>query len=187
MQRRLALGVAIVAALMIATSALAQPAPSQSVQTITATGTGQSRVLPKERRGNASIVAAVAAARKASIAAALRQAHEYALEYAKESWVGRTTGHGGRPNELAGLRKDQVGLCRLAARVVAIGEERARLGVGDTGPRATDRVSGLVVPQGEVVGLHAADRDHDAQDLNAGHLQSHSGVEARAPCSIIAK
>jgi uncharacterized protein YggE len=83
MQRRLALAAAALAALLITAPALAQSAPSQSAQTITATGTGQSRVLPKNRHSNASIAAAVDLARKASISGALREAHEYALDYAK--------------------------------------------------------------------------------------------------------
>lgn len=91
MQRRLALGAAIIATLTIATPALAQSAGSQSGQTITATGTGQSRVLPKNRHSNASIARAVNAARKASIAGALDEAHEYALDYAKA--VGLTLGN----------------------------------------------------------------------------------------------
>jgi uncharacterized protein YggE len=90
MQRRLVLGAAVIVALLFATPAVAQPGQSQSGDTITATGTGQTRVLPKNRHSSASIAAAVDAARKASIAGALEEAHEYALDYAKA--VGFTVG-----------------------------------------------------------------------------------------------
>lgn len=50
--------------------------------TVTATGTGQSRVLPKDRHNNASIAVAFDAARKASITGAIHDAREYALDYA---------------------------------------------------------------------------------------------------------
>jgi len=90
MQRRSALAGAVIAALAITGPAVAQSAPSQSAQTITATGTGQTRVLPKNRHSNASIAAAVDAARKASISGALSEAHEYALDYAKA--LGMTLG-----------------------------------------------------------------------------------------------
>ena len=83
-------GVAVVALLMGTTPAIAQPAQSSSAQTITATGTAQTRVVPKNRQSNASIAAAVDKARKASIAGALKEAHEYALDYAKA--VGLTLG-----------------------------------------------------------------------------------------------
>jgi uncharacterized protein YggE len=82
MKRRVVLGAAIAIALGT-TPAIAQPAQSSSAQTITATGTGQTKVLPKNRNSNASIAAAVDRAHTASIAGALKQAHEYALDYAK--------------------------------------------------------------------------------------------------------
>jgi uncharacterized protein YggE len=72
------------------TPAIAQPATSSTAQTITATGTAQQRVVPEDRKSNASIAAAVEKAHKASIAGALRQAHEYAGLYAKA--VGMTLG-----------------------------------------------------------------------------------------------
>jgi uncharacterized protein YggE len=52
-------------------------------KTVTATGTGQAKVQPKDRHSNASIVAAFDAARKAAIGGALSDAHDYALDYAK--------------------------------------------------------------------------------------------------------
>jgi hypothetical protein len=85
MPRRLVLVGAVVAALLSVGSAGAAQA-----QTVTATGTGQGRVLPKNRRSNASIVAAVDAARKASIGSAVSEAHEYAVDYATA--VGLTLG-----------------------------------------------------------------------------------------------
>lgn len=88
--RRGVLGAAVAALLMGTTPAIAQPAQSSSGQTITATGTAQTRVVVKNRHSNASIAAAVERAHKASIAGALRQAHEYASLYAKA--VGMTLG-----------------------------------------------------------------------------------------------
>jgi uncharacterized protein YggE len=89
--RRGVLGVAVVAFLMGTTPAIAQPATSSSADTITATGTSQTRVVPKNRNSNASIAAAVDRAHKASIAGALEEAHEYAVLYAKA--VGMTLGN----------------------------------------------------------------------------------------------
>ena len=69
------------AAVLAAVPAIAQSAQPQQ-QTVTATGTGQVRVLPKNRHSSTSIAAAVDTARKAAIGGALRDAHEYALDYA---------------------------------------------------------------------------------------------------------
>lgn len=90
MKRHVVSTVAVVAILLGATPAIAQTTQSSTAQTITATGSAQSRVLPKNRHSNASIAAAVDRARRASIAGALRQAHEYAQDYAKA--VGLTLG-----------------------------------------------------------------------------------------------
>jgi hypothetical protein len=68
----------------------AGPALAASGGTVTATGTGQSAVTPTDRNSNASIVAAVDAARQSSIAGAIAQAHEYAQQYA--TGVGLTLG-----------------------------------------------------------------------------------------------
>jgi uncharacterized protein YggE len=76
-------GVAAIAILLGAMPAIAQSAPSSTGDTITATGTGQTRVMPKDRHRNASIAAAVDRAHKASIGGALKEAHEYAADYAK--------------------------------------------------------------------------------------------------------
>jgi uncharacterized protein YggE len=81
--RRGVLGAAVVAVLLGTTPAIAQPLQSSSAQTITATGTAETRVVPRNRHSNASIAAAVDKARKASIAGALKEAHEYATDYAK--------------------------------------------------------------------------------------------------------
>ena len=91
MQVRMVLGVAMVAALLITTPAGAAPAATSSGDTITATGTGQARVVPKNPKSNASIVAAVDRAHKAAIVKALKEAHEYGSEYAKA--VGLTLGN----------------------------------------------------------------------------------------------
>lgn len=81
--RRGVLGAVVIALLLGTAPAIAQPATSSSAQTITATGTAQKRVVPKNRNSNASIAAAVERAHKASIAGALKEAHEYAELYAK--------------------------------------------------------------------------------------------------------
>ena len=78
MSRRWLLGVSILAAL-----ALAAPAAAASSVSVTATGTGSVRVVPHNRKSNASIGAAYAAARRASVPAAIAQAHVFALRYAQ--------------------------------------------------------------------------------------------------------
>ena len=83
MHIRMAFGAALIAVILTTTPATAQPAQTATAPTVTATGTGQTRVTPKNRHSNASIAAAVDAARKASIAGALKEAHEYAQDYAK--------------------------------------------------------------------------------------------------------
>lgn len=90
MKRHVVSAVAVLAILLGAAPAIAQTTESQAAPSITATGTAQARVLPKNRHSNASIAAAVDRARKASIAGALRQAHEYAEDYAQA--VGLTLG-----------------------------------------------------------------------------------------------
>jgi hypothetical protein len=90
MKVRIVVGAAMVAALLVTTPAGAVPAPTSSGDTITATGIGQARVVPKNRDSNASIVAAVDRAHKAAIADALKEAHQYGAEYAKA--VGLTLG-----------------------------------------------------------------------------------------------
>ncbi|MGI8505320.1 MAG: hypothetical protein ACR2MK_00695 [Solirubrobacteraceae bacterium] len=66
----------------MASPALAAPAASSQGDTVTATGTGQVRVVPANRRSNASIAAAVDKAQQAAIPGAIVKAHEYALRYA---------------------------------------------------------------------------------------------------------
>ncbi len=78
MSRRWLLGVLIVAAL-----ALAGPAAADSPMSVTATGTGNVRVVPHNRKSNASIGAAYAAARRASVPAAIAEARLSALRYAQ--------------------------------------------------------------------------------------------------------
>ncbi|HUE26464.1 MAG TPA: hypothetical protein VMP89_06790 [Solirubrobacteraceae bacterium] len=67
---------ALVAALVLAAPAIAD-------QSVTATGTAQVKVTPKNRHSNSSIGAAIQAAHKAGISGALDEAHEYALQYAQ--------------------------------------------------------------------------------------------------------
>ncbi|HKO28833.1 MAG TPA: hypothetical protein VJU80_15345 [Solirubrobacteraceae bacterium] len=81
--RRGVLGAVVVALLLGTAPAIAQPATSSTAQTITATGSAEKRVVPKNRKSNASIAAAVEKAHRASIAGALKEAHEYAVLYAK--------------------------------------------------------------------------------------------------------
>lgn len=69
---------------------VAAPAAAAQPDTVTATGTAQHLVHPKNRKSNASIAAAYDAARQAAIAGALKEAHKYALAYAKG--VGLTLG-----------------------------------------------------------------------------------------------
>lgn len=66
------------------------PAAAAQSSSVTATGTNQSVVHVRDRKSNASIAAAYDAARQAAIGGALKQAHEYARDYAKA--VGLTLG-----------------------------------------------------------------------------------------------
>jgi hypothetical protein len=80
---------ALVAGCSVLAVAPATAAAAQT-DTVTATGNGQSVVHPKNRKNNASIVAAYDAARRAAIGGALKDARTYALAYAKG--VGLTLG-----------------------------------------------------------------------------------------------
>jgi uncharacterized protein YggE len=80
MQRRAVLAGFVMAAVLAASPAVAQTSQSK---TVTATGVGQARVHPKDRHSSTSIAAAVDDARKLAIKSALREAHEYAQDYAK--------------------------------------------------------------------------------------------------------
>lgn len=80
MLRHWALIATAAAVLVAAPAALAQPA-----QTITATGTGEAKVVPKDPHNNASIAAAVDKAHVAAIGSAFSEAHEYALDYANQA------------------------------------------------------------------------------------------------------
>jgi hypothetical protein len=74
-----------IAAVPVAVAALAVAAPAVADQagSVTATGTSQEKVTPANRNSNASIAAAVEEAHKAGIAGAMKDAHEYALDYAR--------------------------------------------------------------------------------------------------------
>lgn len=67
---------------VVAVLAGAAPATADQSQSVTATGTAQIKVEPQNRKSESSIEAAVEAARRAGIPAALKDAHEYALKYA---------------------------------------------------------------------------------------------------------
>jgi uncharacterized protein YggE len=67
-------------------AALAGSAPAvadQTAKTVTATGSAEVKVVPKDRHSNASIKAAVEAAHQTGIPEALHDARGYALKYAK--------------------------------------------------------------------------------------------------------
>jgi uncharacterized protein YggE len=70
--------------------AVAGPAAAAAGGTVTATGTGQAKVTPSNRHSNASISAAVDAARGVALKGAFAQAREYAQQYA--SAAGLTLG-----------------------------------------------------------------------------------------------
>jgi uncharacterized protein YggE len=76
--RSLALVSVVVAALTAAA-----PATADQSQSVTATGSAQLKVAPKDRKSSSSIAAAVEAARQAGIPAAIKDAHGYAVKYAK--------------------------------------------------------------------------------------------------------
>jgi hypothetical protein len=59
------------------------PAVAAPTGSVTATGTGEAKVVPKNRQNNASIVTAYETARKASIAGAIGDAHGFAVDYAR--------------------------------------------------------------------------------------------------------
>jgi uncharacterized protein YggE len=80
MSRRSVLATTVAAAVLAAAPAAAH---AQDGKTVTATGTGQAAVHPKNRNSSPSIAAAVDSARKAAIGSALSEAHEYALDYAQ--------------------------------------------------------------------------------------------------------
>jgi hypothetical protein len=77
-------------AVLCATLATVAPAAAASAQTVTATGTSQVAVKPADRNSNASIAAAVEAARTAGISGAIDDAKKYAGLYA--SATGLTLG-----------------------------------------------------------------------------------------------
>lgn len=79
MSGRAVVGAVVAVALMAAGPAVAQSAR----MSVTATGVGQARVHPKNPHRNASIVAAVARARKVAIRRAVRNAHANAVLYAR--------------------------------------------------------------------------------------------------------
>jgi uncharacterized protein YggE len=83
MSVRMAWPAAVVAAALVAAAPAVAQSPQTQDKTVTATGTGQAPVHPKNRHSNASIAAAVDAAHRAAIGSALDEAHEYALDYAK--------------------------------------------------------------------------------------------------------
>lgn len=67
---------------MLALAAPALAASSPAAQTVTATGTARVRVTPTNRHSNASIVAAVTAARRGGVVGAIADAKSYAELYA---------------------------------------------------------------------------------------------------------
>jgi len=68
---------------VVAALTAAAPATADQSQSVTATGSAQTKVVPKNRKSNSSIAAAVEAAHETGIPAALKDAHSYALKYAQ--------------------------------------------------------------------------------------------------------
>lgn len=62
--------------------ALIGPGAGAAAATVTATGTGQAKVTPSNRHSNASISAAVDAARRVALKRAFAEARKYAQQYA---------------------------------------------------------------------------------------------------------
>ena len=78
MSRRSLVLVSVVAALTAAA-----PATADQAKSVTATGSAQIKVVPKDRKSNSSIAAAVETAHQTGIPAAIKDAHGYAVKYAK--------------------------------------------------------------------------------------------------------
>jgi uncharacterized protein YggE len=70
-------------AVLIGALSTAAPALADTAKSVTATGNGVAKVVPKNRHSNSSIQVAVDAARKAGVKGAISEAHEYALQYAQ--------------------------------------------------------------------------------------------------------
>lgn len=68
---------------VVAALTAAAPATADQSQSVTATGSAQVKVVPKDRKSNSSIAAAVETAHQAGIPAAIKDAHGYAVKYAK--------------------------------------------------------------------------------------------------------
>jgi hypothetical protein len=73
----------LVVAAAVAALTVSAPASADQAKSVTATGAAQEKVTPKDRKSNASINAAVDAARAKGIAGAMAEAREYALKYAR--------------------------------------------------------------------------------------------------------
>lgn len=71
-----------VVAAAVAALSVSAPASADQSKSVTATGAAQEKVTPRHPKSNASIAAAVDAARAKGIAGAIEDAHEYALKYA---------------------------------------------------------------------------------------------------------
>jgi uncharacterized protein YggE len=68
---------------VVAALVAAAPATADQSKSVTATGSAQVKVVPKDRQSNASIQAAVEAAHQAGIPGAIKDAHGYAVKYAR--------------------------------------------------------------------------------------------------------
>ncbi|MDQ6606315.1 MAG: hypothetical protein M3Z06_07190 [Actinomycetota bacterium] len=82
MSRRALLLAGVAFTLAGAVPAVSGADTTTAAKSITATGASQVKVVPKDRQSNASIVAAVNAAEKVGIPAAVSSAHALALSYA---------------------------------------------------------------------------------------------------------
>ena len=72
----------VAVAVVVAGLTTAAPAFAADSMSVTATGSQLVKVVPVNRKSNSSIAAAVAAARKAGVAGALKAAHANAVSYA---------------------------------------------------------------------------------------------------------
>ncbi len=79
----MARGMSVLMSACVVALLAAAPALAAQASMITATGTGQVRVLPQDRHSNSSIASAYKAASRASIPAALKDASANAIDYAR--------------------------------------------------------------------------------------------------------
>ena len=82
-------------------------------------------------------------------------------------------------DELAGLRKDEIGLEFMRMPSVEVRERHTCFRVPYTGKRLRDGVSGFVMPHREVVYFNSKNANEDSENLPVGHVQDQVCVHAR--------